>query len=116
MTKATITKHLSAVTTSGRKTWTVLEDWLDIVHATLRMLPEHALSVASTGHVADDPADIKATWARLNEEYKKSDWAHLQAATMTLFEVAEQRALNWGNVKGANVGGESWDVIGDIYQ
>ncbi len=116
MTKATITKHLSAVTTSGRKTWTVLEDWLDIVHATLRMLPQHALMVATTGKPADDPDDIKATWARLNQDYKPADWQHLHAATMALFEVAEQRALSWGNAKGTNVGGESWDVIGDIYQ
>ena len=116
MTKAAIVKHLSSVTTSGRKTWGVYEDWLDIVHSTLRMLPQHALSVASTGKIADDPPDIKATWERLNQEYKSVDWQHLQAATLALFDVAEQRALSWGNAKGTNVGGESWDILGDIYQ
>lgn len=116
MTKAAALKHLSTVTTSGRKTWGVFEDWLDIVHATLRMLPQHALSVATIGKPADDPPDIKATWERLNQEYKAHDWQHLQAATLALFDVAEQRALSWGNVTGTNVGGESWDILGDIYQ
>ncbi len=116
LSKAIITKHLSAVTTSGRKTWTVLEDWLDIVHATLRMLPQHALMVATTGKPADDPDDIKATWARLNQDYKAADWRHFQAATIALLDVVEQRVLHWGDPKGTNIGGESWDVIGDIYQ
>ncbi len=115
MTKAVILKHLNAVTLSGRKTWTVLEDWLDIVHATLRMLPVHALFVATTGKPADDPDDVKATWARLNRDYKSADWQHFQAATMTLFEVAEQRVIDWGNPKGANVGGASWDIVGEVY-
>ncbi len=116
MTKAVITKHLNAVTTSGRKTWTVFEDWLDIVHATLRMLPQHALMVATTGKTAEDPDDIKATWTRLNQEYKPADWQHFKAATMALLDLVEQRVAHWGSAKGTNVGGESWDVIGDIYQ
>ena len=116
MTKPAILKHLAAVTTSGRKTWTVYEDWLDIVHATLRMLPQHALHVATTGKPAEDPPDIKATWARLNEEYKAHDWQHLQAAMLALFDVVEERVKAWGSVTGPNVGGASWDILGDIYQ
>lgn len=116
MTKPAILKHLSTVTTSGRKTWGVFEDWLDIVHATLRMLPQHALSVATIGKPADDPPDIKATWERLNQEYKAQDWQHLQAAMLALFDVVEERVKAWGSVTGPNVGGASWDVLGDIYQ
>ena len=33
---------LNPVLISGRKSWEVLEDWLDVVEASLTMLPLHA--------------------------------------------------------------------------
>ena len=116
MTKAIITKHLNAVVLSGRKQYTVFEDWLDICDASLRMLPQHALSIAATGKVAEDPDDIKATWARLNQTYKAADWQHLHAAFHALLELTNENIERWGAADHATPPAFNWDVIGNIYE
>ena len=97
---------LNPVLISGRKSWEVLEDWLDVVEASLTMLPLHAESVATTGRHAEDTPEVKALWARLNQTYRADDWQCFKRALTVLMDRTERVA------RGA---GENWDVLGETY-
>ena len=97
---------LKPVLISGRKAWEVMEDWLDVVEASLTMLPLHAESVAATGRHAEDTLEVKTLWARLNQTYRPDDWQCFKAALTVLMDRTERVARGTG---------ENWDVLGETY-
>jgi hypothetical protein len=105
-----IAKLLEPTLISGRKSWDVLEDWLDVVEASLTMLPVHAESVAAIGRMAEDTPEIKALWARLNTVYRPNDWECFKAALTALTDRAAHVAQQRGNMFADN-----WDILGEAY-
>lgn len=101
-----IARILNPVLISGRKSWEVMEDWLDVVEASLTMLPLHAESVAATSRPAEDTPEVKALWARLNTVYRTDDWRCFQQALNVLLDRTERVT------RGSN---ENWDVLGETY-
>lgn len=87
-----ITKHLDGVASHLRR-GNVWDDWLDIVEATLRMLPAHVAAVADarergeTPRMADDDDEAKELWARLERAgYESADFTHFAAAYAALMD------------------------------
>ena len=101
-----IAASLKPLLIAGRKTWEVFEDFLDVVEASLTMLPVHAESVAQTGRMAEDTPEIQALWVRLRESYRPAEFEHLRAALNLLLDRTERVATGHG---------DNWDVLGETY-
>jgi ribosomal protein L11 methylase PrmA len=87
-----ITKHLDSVASHLRR-GAVWDDWLDIVEATLRMLPVHVAAVAEAmtrgeePMLAEDDDEAKEVWAGLQRAgYSPSDFTHFAAAYAALMD------------------------------
>ncbi len=78
----------------------VFDDWLEMTEASLYMLPYHAASVAARNGYAEDPAPIKALWARLLEEYDRDAWQRLHQAFQILL---------------ASGGDSAHDIVGEVF-
>ena len=69
-----IVKALDAITSIGVRQDQVFDDWLEVVEATLDMLPVHARSIAQFGRPAEDSPAAAEVWTRLNRRYKSHPW------------------------------------------
>lgn len=65
-----IIRELSHLTASGVRTSDIFDDWLDMVHATLTMLPDHMKSLRETGRIAEDAPDTAKTFERIRARYR----------------------------------------------
>lgn len=93
-------------TSSGQSPSQVFYDWLEMTEAALRMLPQHAASVAETGELADDDAAARALWERLRRTYRdRVYFEHFQQAFGCLLAASE--------ISQEKVGYR--DIVGDIY-
>lgn len=80
-------------------------DWLDMVDASLRMLPWHVLSVMQSGTLAEDDDVTQALWSRLREKYQPAQFKHLARAFGVLLDTTEDEH-----------GAPTYrDVLGEIY-
>lgn len=88
--------------TYGRSGHQVFADWIEVVEASLMMLPHHAHSLAMGQGMAEDPAPVQALWARMNQEYSKKDWDHLQEAFAILLNSTHDRfqSIHYGDTLG----------------
>ena len=100
-----ITKALDRITTHRRHN-DIFDDWLAVTHATLRMLPAHARSVALSGELATDDEEATELWTRLRERagYDAQDFKHFALAYGAL-------------LAGSDDGGKPdyKDALGEIY-
>jgi hypothetical protein len=60
-------------TSSGQRPAAIFQDWLEMTDTALRMLPEHAASVAKTRQMAEDDEEGRMLWTRLSRTYRDRD-------------------------------------------
>ena len=99
--KDNIIKILSQCQSAGLRTSEIYQDFLDIAHDTLVMLPAHAASLVKDKVLSQDTPEIAERFARLKKRYGDPRYfGYFQQAFNVL-------------VKSADDGWE--DVIGDVY-
>ena len=77
----------------------IFEDWLELTEATLRMLPEHLTSALLHKHIAEDPDDVKALWARVKARHGVTAFQHFAKAFQALLDTTDTYR----------------DALGDVY-
>jgi hypothetical protein len=107
-----ILKLLERNTAAGAYLSQVFTDWLDLTHATLSALPNHALSAATAGTLAEDTPETQALFARCRARYGK-DWAWNNFATA--FHILLDSAEGFWNPNAPTRESHGWDVIGAVY-
>jgi hypothetical protein len=107
-----IEQHIKAITgalghVSGhRRPSLIWADWMDVVAETLRMLPTHAQSIATSGHPADDDDEARACWERMRANgYSTEDFSHFARAYASLIESVEEPD---GSI-------DYYDILGRLY-
>lgn len=65
-----IIRELSHLTASGVRTSDIFDDWLDMVHATLTMLPDHMKALRESGTLAQDNEETQKTFERIRARYR----------------------------------------------
>jgi hypothetical protein len=106
-----ITRLLERNTNAGQRLHQAFTDWLDLLHASLTMLPRHLAAAQATGRLADDTPEIAALFARLREKYRHNNyWNNFSEATsLTL----EHTTNFWRTDQPTPTGG--YDLLGAIY-
>lgn len=91
---------------SGHQPYTIFEDWLDIVHASLEAIPSHLKSAAESKTFAEDSPETREIFDRLRERYPKPYcWdAFAKAFAILMSSTADE------------AGDENWeDTLGLVY-
>src|SRR4051812_7523259 len=94
-----IIKYLTGNLHTGRRQDDVFQDWLELVRASLMLLPAHAKAAVTTGAMAKDDAETQAIWERMRRHYKRPEFDNFAKAFGALHESAS----------------EIQDTVGDIY-
>jgi hypothetical protein len=94
-----IIKYLSGNLHTGRRQDDVFQDWLELVRASLLMLPEHCKSAASRKTMAEDDGDTQALFERMRHRYGRPEFDNFAKAFGALHESAATFQ----------------DTVGDIY-
>jgi hypothetical protein len=98
----------------------VLEDWIGMLEAALRLYADNARTYAMTGQFIDDPPEVKEIYRRARERYLKATesypaaYREMQVAfsqTFALLIAAAGPELGWYATQAAL----SPDVIGQVY-
>lgn len=98
----------------------VIEDWMGMLEAALRLYADNARSYATTGQFIDDPPEVKAIYRRARERYLKATetypaaYREMQLAfaqTFALLITAAEADLGWYATQTAL----SPDVIGQVF-
>jgi hypothetical protein len=108
-----ILKHLERNTATGTRLSQVFDDWLDLTHATLSALPDHARNAAEAGRLAEDTPETQALFARLRTKYPH-DWAwqNFHEAFTILLQCTENF---WTPATIAHKEAYGWDALGALY-
>ena len=69
-----IVKALERITATGQRPSAIFDDWLELVEATLDMLPAHLRSAVQTRHLAQDSPEASQVWERVRARYQSRDW------------------------------------------
>lgn len=113
-----IVKALEEVTEYGRYDMSqVFSDWLIVTEMGLRMLPQHAVSIAANGTLAADSSKDAEALARIREKYGKS-FHGMYRAFYALMEVAHPMTDRNGNPMSAMLRStvEIRDHLGPLFE
>jgi len=69
-----IVKALERITATGQRPSAIFDDWLELVEATLDMLPAHLKCAVQTGHLAQDSPEAAQVWDKVRSRYPGQDW------------------------------------------
>jgi hypothetical protein len=95
-----IMKLLEKVCASGSSPYTVFSDFVDLVEASLEMLPAHLASAAKKGTLAEDTPEVAQLFERLRARYRPEYFELFAKAFALLLESTEHGYM---------------DVLGDVF-
>lgn len=95
-----IMKLLEKVCASGSSPYTVFSDFVDLVEASLEMLPAHLASAARKGTLAEDTPEVAQLFERLRARYRPEYFELFAKAFALLLESTEHGYM---------------DVLGDVF-
>ena len=96
-----IIRVLEKVTSSGAGQSQIFDDFLTIVHSSLRHLPNHVASSRHTGQLAEDIPEVAGHWIILQSRYKNRSYFDLFAKAFAI--LLESAHDEWN------------DTIGEVY-
>lgn len=68
----------------------IFSDWVDVCYQGLRMLPRHAESLLSGGHLADDDEEARECFRRVDERYGREGYETFRKAYWQVLTAADE--------------------------
>ncbi len=69
-----IIRILEKITAAGVGESQIFDDFLDITHDSLELLPGHVISLRKNGRIANDPSEMSKRWEGLRNRYKNNKY------------------------------------------
>lgn len=112
-----LSQLITRLTAYGHRPSQLFDDWLELVEASLTMLPAHAASVQSTGKMAEDTPEIQALWERMRNKHRPETFSGFAEATGLLLDASGRfsRELGSLNFPEAETAFSGPDILGNLY-